>query len=171
MTADARTALLLAAVALGAAGCDGATDARALDRICGASLSDGNACEILGVGAFGTGVTGDSTGVTLDDATLVIHLAAIPELRAPGSSNVALLAIARQPETPLDVALTWGSCAKGCPPSPPLLVTPIPTEYTWVTVASNLGGAEPGAAIPYDALLTFTGVNVGVADLRITSTP
>jgi hypothetical protein len=171
MTADARTALLLATMALGLAGCEGAVDARALDRICASKLPGGPACEVFGDGALVPGVTGDTYGFGLIDAEIVIHIAAMPELRTPGPFEISLLAVARDPGTTLDFALSWGSCPNGCPPEPKFHSTILPTEYAWVPVASGVRGTRPDAAIPDDAVVIFTAANTDIADLRIRATP
>jgi hypothetical protein len=158
-------------VALGLAGCVGPVDARGLDRICRVSLPDGPACEIAGQGSFGGGVTGDTKGFRLRDGSLVVHLAAAPEINAPGPFDVEVLARSGQLDFSFESALTWGSCAKGCPASPPPSSTMIPREYAWVKVASAVRGTEPGVTLQYDAVMTLSGVATDVADLRITSTP
>jgi hypothetical protein len=169
MTVDARSLLL--ASALGVLGCDGAIQARALDRVCATILPDGSACETKGVVKHQSGVTSDATGFRLEDGSLVIHLAAVPEARAPAPFDIEALAVARLPATPLDVEVSWGSCGKGCPASPLLFITTMPTEHAWIRVASGVRGAEPGVAIPYDARLTFTGAQIELVDLRFVSTP
>jgi hypothetical protein len=168
MTADARTALVLGVVALGLAGCNGADGARSLDRICAKVLDEGPACEVAGVGERTTGVTGDAVGFTLDDASLVVHLAAVPDLRAPKRFDISLLTAARDPATPLDFALTWGSCPQGCPASPAAAATELPTELTWVPVATGVPGSATDAVFPYDAVMTFTALEFEIVDLRIT---
>jgi hypothetical protein len=171
MMVEARRALFLAAAALGLAGCTGAENARALDRICGKYLYGGLTCTVDGVGRSTTGLTGDSIGFSIDDATLVVHLAAVDDLRGPGPFDVALLTIARFPGTDVDTQLTWGSCEGGCPADPPLSTVRLPTEYAWVTVATGIHGAAAGAKVPYDAVMSFTATELDIADLRITATP
>lgn len=171
MTVDARPSLLAAALALGLLGCDGAVDARALDRVCDTVLPSGReACESVGLADFG-GLSGDSVGIHFEDGSLIIHLAAVPEAHSPAVFDIHALAVALHPRTPLDVEVDWGSCTQGCPASPPLTVTTVPTEHAWIEVASGLRGAEPGTSIPDDARLTFTGVEIDLVDLRFVSTP
>ncbi len=67
--------------------------------------------------------------------------------------------------------MSWGSCTAGCPASPALTVTTLPTEPAWTEVAAGVRGAEPGTVIPYDARLTFTGLQIDLIDLRIVPTP
>jgi hypothetical protein len=178
MTGERRTGLLASmaslasmAAALGLLGCDGAQNARGLDRICAARLRDGPACAVTGLGSSISAFTSDTRGFRLEDGELAIHLAAIPELRAPGSLDVEMLALSSEPQTLLDVAMTWGSCADDCPESPPLASAALPTEYAWTRVASGLRGPASSVAVPYDAVLTFTGVKIAIADLRLVPAP
>ncbi len=177
MMADARSLLLSSVVALGAlacvscAGCANSLDARALDRVCSTPLSEGPACEIRGLVPNRSGVTADSLGLDFVDGALVIHLAALPEAHAPDPFDIQALAVAKRPGEPLEVEVSWGSCAQGCPASPPLATTPLTTEHAWTRVASGVRGAERGAVIPYDARLTITGVQIELVDLRFVLTP
>lgn len=171
MMVEARTALLLVTAALALIGCSGADNARALDRICGKHLYEGLSCSIDGVGEYVTGPTTDSVGFVISDAALVVHLVAADDLHAPGPFDISLLTLARLPGTKLDTALTWGSCVEGCPPDPPLSVVELPTEAAWVTVARGIRGAAADATIPYDAVMSFTALDINVIDLRITATP
>lgn len=173
MTVDARAELLsfAVAVALGCIGCGSSLDARALDRVCATVLPEGPACEVRGVVPLRGGVTNDTVGFHLEDGTLVIHLAALPEAHAPDPFDIQALAVAKHPEEPLDVEVSWGSCVEGCPASPPLSITALATEHAWATVAVGVRGAAPGTAIPYDARLTFTGVQIELVDLRFVPAP
>jgi hypothetical protein len=177
MMADARpsrfaSAALGLSLSLGLSllGCDAAVDARALDRVCATVLSGGDACETRGLTDYG-GLSGDTVGIHLEDGSLVVHLAAVPAAHTSSPFDIHALAVAQAPDTPLDVAVSWGSCAQGCPASPPLTVTSLPTEPAWLEVAANVRGADPGAAIPYDARLTITGVKIDLVDLRFVPTP
>jgi hypothetical protein len=173
MRADARTGCLaLAALAaLGLAACAGPESARAIDRICKTIVTGGPACEIDGAGLETPGPTDDSVGFTLDDARLVVHLVAVPEVLGPGRFDVSLLTGARQPDSQIDTALTWGSCGAGCPADPSTTVRTLPNELGWVTVASGLHASSADAKVPYDAVMAFTGFGVFVVDLRVTPTP
>lgn len=171
MTVDARARFLASALALGVLGCEGATDARALDRVCATVLPEGPACELEFLATNERGVTSDTRGFRLEDGSLVIHLAALPLAHAPGPFDIQALAVAKQPDTPLDVVVNWGSCVKGCSATPTLFITALSTEYAWAKVASGVRGADPGVTIPYDATITFTGAEIDLVDLRFGPTP
>lgn len=172
MMADARTGYLaLVVVAVGLAGCAGPESARAIDRICKTIVTGGPACELDGAGLQTPGPTDDSVGFTLDDARLVVHLAAVPEVRGAGLFDISLLTGARQPDMQLDTALTWGSCGARCPTDPSATVRTLPDELGWVTVASALHRSAADANVPYDAKVVFTGFDAFVVDLRSTPTP
>ena len=170
MMVEARPVLLASALALGLLGCDAAVNARALDRICATDLSGKQACQPEGVFELG-GPTGDTVGIYLEDGSFVIHLDAVPEAHTPASFDIQVLAAARYPDTVLDVEVSWGSCTEGCPASPKLTITTLPTEPAWTEVAAGVRGAEPGTVIPYDARLTFTALQTDLIDLRFVQTP
>ena len=171
MVADARTALFLAMISTGLAGCTEAVNARALDRICATQLYWGLACEIEGIGNDETALTEDSAGFVLHDAALVIHLEAADDLRGPGLFDISLLTRAHLPGSELDTTLTWGKCLHGCPADPPSTSLILPTGYAWVTVASGIHGSAVDAPTPYDAVVSFAGLECDIIDLRISATP
>lgn len=171
MVADARTALFIAMISVALTGCTFADNARGLDRICGKHINGSVSCAIEGIGTRDTGLTEDSTGFTLHDASLVVRLDATDELHAPGPFDISLLTLPRLPGTQLDTALTWGSCLEGCPPDPPPTSLILPSGYAWVTVASGIHGSTPDATLTYDAVMTFTALEIDIVDLRISATP
>ena len=158
-------------ISVGLTGCSFADSARGLDRICGKHINGSLSCTIEGIGNHDTGLTEDSTGFTLHDGRLVVRLDAAEDLHAPGPFDISLLTLAHLPGTQLDTALTWGSCVKGCPPDPPPTSLILPSGYAWVTVATGIQGSAPDAILPYDAVMTFTALEIDIVDLRITATP
>jgi len=152
--------------------CTSQSPTRLLDVLCDPQSSKPG-CDTSGDVEWTTGVTEDTLGVHFGHGggSLSIHLARVDATAfAQGTFDVEILVAAvDRPSSQVSSNLTWGSCNTGCPPDPPPLSSQAVTDYAWVTVVRAENTAPAAGTLPDDALLTVTGKDIDIADIRTVS--
>jgi hypothetical protein len=180
--ADGRALLVVAAL-----GCTGCTEtfARLLDFVCRESVPNagvnpnqvgsgaagpsqfGENCELENDAVATTGLTSDSLAFHFgpDGGSLAILMAAVPAALEAKFSLEVLVASSSADGSVLTRELTWGSCGASCPVDPPRADADVSDAFVWVTLIGETTGTQ-GEPIPSDAILTLSGRELDIVDLR-----
>lgn len=169
---------LTAAASLMLLGCSTEPQVRVLDNICNPDLDEyyygstgsSNACTVSGDARETTGVSADTIGFKLGPGTGSLHIRmnAIQAVYSSVWSLDVLAASARPEGSTIFRTITWGSCASSCPADPDDTEAALAEDFEWITmVTGETGAVQFSDPIPDDALLTFTGADIDIVDIRL----